>query len=49
MGGEEALRLGRGLEPFHLSFSSSRRLVRVLRPVVQPFVPPLLITQSSDV
>jgi hypothetical protein len=38
MGGEEALRLAGRLEPLHLTLSPSRRLVRVLRPVVQPLV-----------
>src|SRR3954470_12485050 len=33
--GEEPLRLPRRLEPLHLPFSSSRRLVRDLGPVVQ--------------
>jgi hypothetical protein len=38
VGRKEALRLARGLEPLHLPLSSSRRLMRVLRPVVQPLV-----------
>ena len=33
--GEEPLGMPRGLEPLHLPFSSSRRLVRDLRPVVK--------------
>jgi hypothetical protein len=35
VGGQELLRLPRRLEKFHLPFSPSRRLVRVLRPLVQ--------------
>ena len=35
MGGEEALRMARRLEPLHLPFSSSRGLVRDLGPVVE--------------
>ena len=35
-GGQEPLRLARRLEALYLSFSLSRRLARVLRPVVQP-------------
>src|SRR3954452_19143359 len=42
VGGEEALRLPRRLEPLHLSFSSSGRLVRILCPVVQSFMLPML-------
>ena len=42
MGGEEALCLARRLEPLHLPFSSSRRLMRVLRPVIEPLVLPVL-------
>ena len=38
MGGQETLCLAGRLEALHLPFSSSRGLVRVLRPVVQPFV-----------
>ena len=42
MGGEEALRLARRLEPLHLPFSSSRRLVRHLGPVVEVAALPML-------
>ena len=42
MDGQEALRLAGRLEPLHLPLSPSRRLVRVLRPVVQPLVLPVL-------
>ena len=35
MGGEEALGLARRLEPLHLPFSPSRRLMGILRPVIQ--------------
>jgi len=42
MSGQEALCLARRLEALHLSFSLSRGLVRVPRPVVQPFVLPVL-------
>jgi hypothetical protein len=38
VGGEEALSLPGRLEPLHLAFSSSGRLVRVFRPIVQPLV-----------
>ena len=34
--GEKSLRRSGALEPLHLAFSSSRRLVRILRPVVAP-------------
>src|SRR3712207_4194600 len=44
VGGEEALRLPRRLEPLHLPFSSSRRLVRVFGSVVQALVLPVLDT-----
>jgi hypothetical protein len=42
MGREETLSLPGRLEPLHLPFASARWLVRVLRPVVQPFVLPVL-------
>ncbi len=42
VGGEEALRLAWRLEALHLPFSSSRRLVRILRPVVEALVPAVL-------
>src|SRR5690349_17143527 len=42
VGGEEALRPPRRLEPFHLPFSLSRRLMRILGTVVQPLVLPVL-------
>src|SRR5829696_9083268 len=42
VGREEPLRLAGRLEPLHLPFSSSRRLVRVLRPVVEALVPAAL-------
>src|SRR3954452_24687168 len=42
VGGEETLCLPRRLEPLHLSFASARRLVRVLRPIVEPLVPAVL-------
>ena len=42
VGGEEALRLAGRLEALHLPLSSSPRLVRVLGPVVQSLVPPVL-------
>jgi len=42
VGGQEALCLAGPLEPLHLPFSSSRGLVRVLRPVVEAFVLPVL-------
>src|SRR5690349_25119028 len=38
VGGEEPLRLSGRLEALHLAFSSAGRLVRVLRPVVEPLV-----------
>src|SRR5918997_847251 len=44
VGREEALRLPGRLEALHLPFSSPRRLVRVLRPVVQALVPAVLDT-----
>src|SRR5215207_9365698 len=42
VGGEEALCLAGRLEALHLPFSSPCRLMRVLRPVVQPLVPAVL-------
>src|SRR3954447_10641949 len=39
---EEALGLARRLEALHLPLPSSGRLMRILRPVVQSFVPPML-------
>jgi len=42
MGGEEALGLARRLEPLHLPLSPSRRLVRILRSVIQTLVPAML-------
>src|SRR5918997_610515 len=42
VGREEALRLPGRLEALHLPFSSPRRLVRVLRPVVEALVPAAL-------
>ena len=42
VGGEKALSLAGRLEALHLSLASSGRLVRILRPVVQSFVPPML-------
>jgi hypothetical protein len=42
MGGEETLRLAGWPEAFHLSFSPPGWLVRILRPVVQPFMLPML-------
>jgi hypothetical protein len=42
VGGEEALRLPGRLEALHLPLPSSRRLVRILRPVVQALVPAVL-------
>src|SRR4051812_47810511 len=42
MGREEPLCLAGGLEPLHLPFASPCRLVRILRPVVQTFVPAVL-------
>ena len=44
VGREETLCLPGRLEPLHLPFSSSGRLVRVLRPVVQTLVLPVLNT-----
>ena len=41
-GRQEPLRLARRLEPPHLPFSSWRRLVRVLRPVIQSLMPTIL-------
>ena len=38
VGGQEALTLSGRLEPLHLAFSSSGRLVRIFRPVVEPLV-----------
>src|SRR3954468_21382301 len=40
--GEEALGLAGRLEALHLPLPSSGRLMRILRPVVQSFVPPML-------
>src|ERR1700694_2280507 len=37
----EALRLLRRLETAHDSFTLTRRLMRILRSVVEPFVPPM--------
>src|SRR5919199_5776402 len=42
VGGEEALRLTGRLVALHLPFSSSRRLMRILGPVVQAPVPAVL-------
>src|SRR3954453_18563518 len=42
VGGEETLCLPGRLEPLHLSLSPSGRLVRILCPVVQPFMLPML-------
>jgi hypothetical protein len=42
VGGEDMLCLSRRLEVLHLSFSPSRRLVRILRSVVQSLVLPVL-------
>ena len=42
VGGEEALRLAGRFEPLHLPFSPSRRLVRILGPVVEALVPAVL-------
>src|SRR3954470_15521746 len=42
VGGEEALGLARRLEPLHLPFSPSRRLMGILRSVIQTLVPPVL-------
>src|SRR3954454_15529213 len=42
VGGEEALGLARRLEPLHLPLSPSGRLMRILRPVVEALVPPML-------
>jgi hypothetical protein len=39
---EKALRLLRRLEPTHDALTLTRRLVRVLRSVVEPLVPPML-------
>jgi hypothetical protein len=44
MGREETLCLPGRLEALHLSFSPSRGLVRVLRPIVEPLVPAVLAT-----
>ncbi len=41
-GRKKALCLFSGLEPPHLLFTQSRRLVRIFRPVVQSFVLPML-------
>src|SRR5215210_6288589 len=40
--GEEGLSLAGRLEALHLSLPSPGRLMRILRPVVQAFVPPML-------
>src|SRR5215204_2070402 len=42
VGGEKALSLAGRLEALHLSLSSSSRLMRILRPVVQTFMPAVL-------
>ena len=42
VGGEKPLCLPRRLEPLHLSFSSSRRLVRILGPIVEIAALPVL-------
>ena len=42
VGGEEALNLAGRLEPLHLSFSPSGRLMRILSSVIQSFVLPML-------
>src|SRR5215212_9156441 len=42
VGGEETLCLAGRLEALHLPLSSSRRLVRVFRPVVETLVPAML-------
>ena len=42
MGRQKPLRLPRRLEPRHDPFPSSGRLVRILRPVVEAFVLPML-------
>ena len=42
VGGEEALCLARRLAPLYLPFSVPRGLVRVLRPVIQTLVLPVL-------
>src|SRR4051794_2535075 len=42
MGGEKALGRAGRFEPLHLPLASAGRLVRILRPVVQAFVPPML-------
>jgi hypothetical protein len=39
---EEPLRLAGGFEPLHLPLASSRRLARILGPVVEPFVAAVL-------
>src|SRR4051812_6252536 len=44
VGGEETLHLPRQLETLHLPFSSSRRLVRILRPIVEALMPAMLDT-----
>ena len=45
MGGEEALRLAGRLEPLHLPFSPSGRLMRILGPIVEALVPAVLDTR----
>ena len=47
VGGEEPLRLAGRLEALHLPLSSPRRLVRVLRPVVEALVPAVLDTRHQ--
>ena len=42
MGGEEALGLARRLEPLHLPFSPSRRLMGILRSVIQTLMSAML-------
>jgi hypothetical protein len=42
---EEPLHLPGRFEPLHLSLASSRRLMRILRPVVQSFVAAMLDTR----
>jgi hypothetical protein len=42
MSREEPLCLTGGFEPLHLPFASSGRLVRILGPVVEAFVPAML-------
>src|SRR3954447_22346735 len=42
MGGEETLCLSGRFEPLHLPLASARGLMRVLRPIVQSFMLPML-------